>query len=106
MVQSIMMDTRCGHDFMDPSPAFERGLEVVSGKNDTTRMMIAVLTRISWVLSKNLGPRKPKCECVCVQVMYSEETTKKKKWRSSAQSLRGFPFIGIYPWIAEVCLVP
>ena len=51
----------------------------MSGKNDTTQIMIAVLTRISWVLSKNLGPRKPKCEFVCVQVIYSEETTKKKK---------------------------
>ena len=79
MVQSIMTHTRCGHDFMDPSPAFERGLEVVSGKNHTTRMMIAVLTRISWVLSKSLGPRKPKCECVCVQVINSEETKKKSE---------------------------
>ena len=62
---------------MDPSPAFERELEVVSGKNDTTRMMIAVVTRISWILSKRLGSRKPKCECVCVQVIYSEEIKKK-----------------------------
>ncbi len=73
-----MMHTRCDHDLLDPSPASGRGLEVESGKNDTTRMMMAVLTRISWVLSKNLGPRKPKCECVCVQVIYSEEIKKKK----------------------------
>ena len=64
---------------MEPSPAFERGLEVVSGKNDTTRMTIAVLTWTSWILSKNPGIRKPKCGCVCVQVIYSEETQKKKK---------------------------
>ena len=71
-----MMHTRCDHDLLDPSPAFERGLEVVSGKNDTTQMTIAVLTRTSWILSKSLGIRKPKCECVCVQVIYFEETKK------------------------------
>ena len=71
-----MMHTRCGHDFLDPSPASGRGLEVVSGKNDTTRMTIGVLTKTSWVLSKSLGTSEPKCECVCVQVIYSEETKK------------------------------
>ena len=79
MVQNIMMHTWCGHDFLGPSPAFERGLDVASGKNDTTRMTIAVLTRTSWVLSKSLGTRKPKCECVCVQVRYSEKSKKQKK---------------------------
>ena len=78
MVQSIMMHTWCGHDFLDPSPAFERGLDVASGKNDTTRMTIAVLTGTCWILSNSLGTSEPKRECVCVQVIYREETTKKK----------------------------
>ena len=34
-----------GHNFLDPSPAYERWLEVASAKNDTTRMTIAVLTQ-------------------------------------------------------------
>ena len=76
VVQSIMMHTRCGHDFLDPSPASGRGLEVESGKNDTTRMMIAVLTGTCWILSKSLGTSEPKCECVCVQVIYREEKKK------------------------------
>ena len=40
-------------------------------------MTIAVLTKTSWVLSKSLDIRKPKCGCVCVQVIYYEETKKK-----------------------------
>ena len=80
VVQSIMMHTRYGHDFLDPSPASARGLEVASGKNDTTQMTIAVPTGNCWILSKSLGIRKPKCGCVCVQVIYFEETKKKKKW--------------------------
>ena len=79
VVQSIMIHTRCGHGFLDPSPASGRGSEVLSGKNDTTRMTIAVLTGTSWILSKSLGIRKPKCGCVCVQVIYFEETKIKKK---------------------------
>ena len=47
------------HDFLDPSPASGRGLEVESGKIDTTRMTIAVLTGTSWVLSKSLGTSEP-----------------------------------------------
>ena len=69
---------------MDPSPASGRALEVESGKNDTTRMTIAVLTRTSWVLSKSLGTRKPKCECVCVQVIYREVTKKKNEKKTHA----------------------
>ena len=78
MVQNIMMHTWCGHDFLDPSPAFERGLGVASGKNDTMRMTIAVLTGTCWILYNSLGTSEPKRECVCVQVIYREETTKKK----------------------------
>ena len=78
MVQNIMIHTWCGHDFLGPSPAFERGLDVASGKNDTTRMTIAVLTGTCWILSNSLGTSEPKRECVCVQVIYREETTKKK----------------------------
>ena len=70
-----MMHTRCDHDLLDPSTAFERGLKVVSGKNNTTRMMIAVLTRTSWVLFKSLGTREHyNGKCVCVQVIYPEVT--------------------------------
>ena len=62
---------------LDPSPAYARGLEDVSGKNDTTQMTIAVLTGTSWILSENLGTSEPKCECACVQVIYREGTKKK-----------------------------
>ena len=53
-----MMHTWCGHDFLDQSTAYERWLEVASGKNDTTRMTLAVLTRTSLVLSESLGTSK------------------------------------------------
>ena len=50
-----MMHTRCDHDLLDPSPASGGGLEVESGKNDTTRVTIAALTETSWIFSKSLG---------------------------------------------------
>ena len=43
----------------DPSHAYERGLKVESGKNDTTQLTIAILTGISGTLFKSLGISEP-----------------------------------------------
>ena len=62
----------------DPSQAYVRGIEVESGKEDTTQLTIAVWMETCWILSKSLGAREPKCECVCVQVRCPESSKKKK----------------------------
>ena len=61
---------------------------LLPGKNDTTRMTIAVLTGTSWILSESLGIRKPKCGCVCVQVICFEETKKKKELKEDVAGLK------------------
>ena len=48
MVQSITTHTRCGFDFLDPSPASAQGLEVLSGKNDTTQMTVGIVLKLGY----------------------------------------------------------